>query len=157
GPFQEIKFNDFEDRLSEFVQVMVARKFGKVSLQLSPAYVHRHHVVTGDDHANFAIGGAIRMPITRRFFFISDYSHIFRFDEAKALFDAHGIPLRDVFGAGIEIVTEGHIFNINFTNARTLLENRYIPLTTASWGKGQFRWGFTIARKFVLWKDRKDK
>ncbi|HQV60653.1 MAG TPA: DUF5777 family beta-barrel protein, partial [Chitinophagaceae bacterium] len=58
----------------------------------------------------------------------------------------------DPLGVGFEILTSGHIFRLNFTNATEIVENRFIPRTITSWGKGQFRWGFTISRNFTLWR-----
>ena len=55
----------------------------------------------------------------------------------------HGFTFHDVFGIGVEILTAGHVFHLNFTNARNILENRFLAHTTGSWGEGQFRWGFT--------------
>ncbi|MES1221206.1 MAG: DUF5777 family beta-barrel protein, partial [Bacteroidota bacterium] len=80
----ESNFRNFSDRLSEVVQVMVARKFGKVSFQLTPTYVHRsitlqdslHHDL--DDKGILAIGGAARIPLSKKFVLILDYFHPFR-------------------------------------------------------------------------------
>jgi hypothetical protein len=60
----------------------------------------------------------------------------------------------DPLGIGVEITTAGHVFHMNFTNTTEILENRFIPRTVTSWGKGQFRWGFTVARTFVLWREK---
>ena len=62
------------------------------------------------------------------------------------------IELYDVFGVGVEILTQGHVFHLNFTNATETLENRFIPKTITSWGKGQYRWAFTISRNFTLFR-----
>ena len=155
-PDQENSFEDFSDRLSQMIQLMVARKFGGVSLQLNPAYVHTNFVVPGDDKSIFALGGAIRLPISKKFVLIADYFHPFRSEESRNVLRNQGIHLYDVFGAGIEIITLGHIFHINFTNATNIIENRFIPRTNTSWGDGQYRWGFSISRRFVLFKDKKN-
>jgi hypothetical protein len=62
-----------------------------------------------------------------------------------------------VLGVGFEILTAGHVFHLNFTNATNVLENRFIPRTLTRWSKGQFRWGFTLARNFILFKEKKRK
>ncbi|HMC99533.1 MAG TPA: DUF5777 family beta-barrel protein, partial [Ferruginibacter sp.] len=162
---REFSFQDFGDRLSQLVQVMVARKFGKVSLELIPSYVHTALVVPGDQNSLFAIGAAARIPITKNLCFIADWFHPFRNQESKdslnALldrnpnsYDQYGAGY-DALGVGLEILTAGHIFHLNFTNSTNLLENRFIPRTLTSWGKGQYRWGFTIARNFILFRDKK--
>ena len=165
----ERSFDGFSDRLSEVFQIMIAKKFGNVSLQLNPIYVHRNLVqknfadVELEDKNVFAIGGAARIPLTKKIFFIIDYFHPFISQAAK---DSMNSPRRpqlnrfkfyDPLGVGIEIVTEGHVFNLNFTNATDALENRLVPHTFTSWGDGQYRWGFTISRKFVVFKDRKNR
>jgi hypothetical protein len=53
------------------------------------------------------------------------------------------------------MITAGHVFHFNVTNATVLLENRFIPRTITTWGKGQYRWGFTIARDFVVFRPKK--
>ena len=156
--FRERSFNNFSDRLSELVQLMIARRFGNISLQISPTYVHTNYVVSEvDDKDLFALGGGVRLPITKKFFLIADYFHTFRSQESKDFLSNHNIHLHDAFGIGVEILTEGHIFHMNFTNATDILENRFIPRTHTSWGDGQYRWGFTISRNFILFRDKKDR
>ncbi len=152
---QENSFRKFSDRLSQTVQLLIARKFGKVSLQVSPAMVNRNYVVSGDDNTLFALGGAARLPVKGRFSLLVDYVHSFHSQGAIDFFKTRGIKFYDALGLGIEILTEGHVFQLNFTNATEILENRYISHTTTSWGKGQFRWGFTIARDFRIAKRKK--
>jgi hypothetical protein len=118
----------------------------------------------------FALGGAIRFPVTRNFNIILDYFHPFRSKESKEFFktvdnvydppndivvNPKSLTFYDPIGISFEFTTPGHVFNLNFTNATEILENRFIPRTTTSWGKGQFRWGFTIARKFVISRKKK--
>lgn len=150
APNQENSFDDFSDRLSEVFQLLIARKIGKVSLQVSPTLVNRNFVTSGDDNTLFAIGGGARIPLSKKLVLIADYFHSFRSDESKAVYRSQGIELYDVFGVGLEILTEGHIFHLNFTNATETLENRFIPRTTTSWGKGQYRWAFTLSRNFTV-------
>jgi hypothetical protein len=156
----ESSFSKFSDRASEVVQLMIARKFGRVSLQLSPTLLTRGHVIAGDDKTLLAIGGAVRLPITDHFIFIADYFHTFRSQKSKDAFadpEQGSHTFYDALGAGFEILTAGHVFHLNFTNATDLLENRFISSTYRSWGKGEFRWSFTISRNFRIFKDQKNK
>ena len=164
---REFSYTDFSSRLSQLIQLMIARKFGKVSVQLSPTFVHTNLVVPGDDNSLFALGAAIRLPLTKNLAFIADYFHSFRSkkstdslnvlaDRNPGSYDQYGAGY-DVLGLGLEIQTAGHIFHLNFTNATNILENRFIPRTLTAWDKGQFRWGFTIARNFILFRDKKKK
>jgi hypothetical protein len=157
---KENHFTKFSDRMSQVVQIMIARKFGKMSLQLSPTYVHTNYVVLNDQKNLFALGAGIRLPLSKKFVLIADYFHAFRSKESEAALTAqyagfYDANRYDAFGIGVEIVTPGHLFHLNFTNTTNILENRFIPRTYTSWGKGQYRWGFTIARDFVLFRDKK--
>lgn len=157
----ETTFNNFSERLSETVQLIIARKFNKVSLQLLPTLVHRSRIIPGDDKSVFALGGAARIPFSRNVAFIVDYFHVFHSQSSKDFFAKTGstvhqpIKFYDPLGVGFEILTAGHVFHMNFTNATEILENRFIPRTVTSWGKGQFRWGFTISRTFSLWREKR--
>lgn len=148
----------FSNRLSNVLQLMIARQFGsRISLQLSPVLVHRNFVLSYDNENLFAIGGALRLHLGGRYSLLADYFHTFRSQGVIDSFKVRGIDFHDVFGIGLEILTGGHVFHLNFTNATDILENRFLSRTVTSWGKGQFRWGFTVARDFdLLWK-RKNK
>jgi len=157
---KENYFTDFSDRLSQVLQLMIARKFGKISLQLSPTYVHTNYVVSNDQKGIFAIGGGVRLPLNKKFVLVADYFHPFRSKSSEDALRVQYAGLSDArrydaFGIGFEIVTPGHLFHLNFTNTTNILENRFIPRTFSSWGKGQYRWGFTVARNFVLFRDKK--
>jgi hypothetical protein len=51
---------------------------------------------------------------------------------------------------GIEIKTYGHVFQLNFMNSKGIVAGQFIPFTNSKWSEGEFRFGFTIARKFEL-------
>lgn len=150
----ESSFDNFGDRHSQVIQLMIARKMGKIGLQLSPLYLHTNYVVPGDDASIFALGGGLRLPLSRKIVILADYFHPFRSDSSRRFFKSQGMKFYDPLGVGIEILTEGHIFHLNFTNATEILENRFIRRTLTSWGKGQYRWAFSISRNFVLRKKR---
>ena len=157
-PEQEHTFENIGDRLSQTVQLLIARKFGKISLQVSPTMVNRNYVPSYDENTLFALGGALRLPVRGRFSVLVDYFHTFRSQNTIDAFKARGIRFYDALGVGVELLTEGHVFHLNFTNATEILENRFIPRTVTSWGKGQYRWGFTVSRDFdLLWKKKNRK
>ena len=152
----ESSFEEFSDRHSQIIQLLVARKMGKVSLQLNPLFLHTSHVLPYDQENIFALGGAIRIPLSKKIILLADYFHPFRSQSTRDAFEAVDQKLYDPFGIGFEIVTEGHVFHLNFTNALEILENRFIRKTTTNWGDGEFRWAFTISRNFVLFRDKKN-
>lgn len=151
----ESLFVTTSDRMSELFELMVGRRFGGFSLQLSGTILHTNFVTPGDQDNLVSVGAAIRFPLSKKLYIISDYFHSFRSQESSDTWKNRGLPSRDVFGIGAEILTAGHVFHLNFTNARNVLENRFLPRTTDSWGKGQFRWGFTLTRNFTVFRDKK--
>lgn len=155
-PNQDNSFTKFSDRVSNVLQLIIARKIGKVSLQLNPTFLTRGYAISYDQKSMFALGGAIKLPlVANRLNLLVDYFHTFHNESVKDSFRIKNtIEFSSPLGVGFEILTSGHIFRLNFTNATELMENRFIPRTITSWGKGQFRWGFTIVRNFTLWRDK---
>lgn len=154
---QENSFDNFGDRMSQVVQLMIARKFGPLSFQLNPLYLHTNYVIPGDDKGIFAMGGALRLPLSKKIIFLADYFHPFRSQSSKDFFAAPSqgkLKFYDPLGIGFEILTEGHVFHLNFTNSTELLENRFIRRTVTNWGDGEFRWAFTISRNFILFREK---
>ena len=156
-PNTENYFEDLGARTSNAFQLVLARKFGKVSVQLNPTLVTRGYAISYDQRTIFAIGGALRFPLSSQLNFIVDWFHPFRSKASKDSFAAQPTPIRfyDPLGVGLEVIKGRHVFHLNFTNSTEIVENRFIPRTVHSWGKGQFRWGFTVARQFTLWRPKK--
>ncbi|HEX2627658.1 MAG TPA: DUF5777 family beta-barrel protein, partial [Chitinophagaceae bacterium] len=122
---------------------------------LNPTLVTRGYSISYDQKTIFALGGAVRLPITKNLHLIADYFHPFRSQESRDSFRIkNSIRFYDALGIGFEIKVGGHNFNLNFNNATELLENRMIPRTIRTWKNGQFRWGFNLSRTFVLWREK---
>lgn len=156
-PNQDNSYKDFSDRITNVLQLIIARKMGKVSLQLNPTFLTRGYAISYDQKSMFALGGAIRVPIVEnRLNLLVDYFHVFRRQAVADSFKVNdNIKFSNPLGVGFEILTSGHAFRLNFTNTTEILENRFIPRTISSWGKGQFRWAFAISRNFTLWREKK--
>jgi Membrane bound beta barrel domain (DUF5777) len=154
-PDKPNSFENFSDRMSEVFQVIISKKINKVSIQLNPTLVHYNYVPSYSDNNTFALGGAVRLPVSNAMAIIVDYFHPFLSDTWKKNYTSlQGVKFYDALGVGLEIITAGHVFHMNFTNTTGILENQFIPYTTSSWGKGQFRWGFNVSRTFVLWREK---
>lgn len=152
-PDQDNSYADFSDRISNAIQLILAKKMGEISLQLNPTLITRGYAMSYDQKTIFALGGAFRIPLATKVNLVVDYFHPFRSSASKDSFSVNNnYKFHDPLGIGFEFLTAGHVFRLNFTNATEILENRFIPRTITSWGKGQFRWGFTVARKFTLWR-----
>ena len=144
----------FKNRLSTLLQVLIAKKMNRVSLQLTPSLVHRNRVPAYDQNTIMALGIAMRLHLGGRYSLLFDYHHSFRKPETVTAFKSRGIKFYDPMGVGFEILTGGHVFHLNFTNATDLLENRFLSRTISSWGKGQFRWGFSVSRDFNMFRNK---
>jgi hypothetical protein len=144
-------FEEFTDRMTYVAQAIIARKFGeRLSLTLSPTYIHRNRVGYMDMNNVFALGGSGRVKLSKRLAFIAEYYYPFRSQSSKDYYKAQGVKFYNPLGAGLEIETGGHVFSVNFTNSTAILENQFISETKSSWLQGQFRWGFNISRRFTL-------
>ncbi len=156
-PNLDNSYKGLSDRMSNTIQLIIARKMGKVSGQINPTLVRRSYAISYDQKTLFALGGAIRLPLVEnRLNLVVDYFKVFRKESVEDSFRVNNnIRFYDPLGVGFEILTSGHAFRLNFTNNTEILENRFIPRTVTSWGKGQFRWSFTISRNFTLWREKR--
>jgi hypothetical protein len=148
-------YENFGDRMNYVAQMIIARKFNSnFSFVITPTYVHRNFTVFRDQNDLFAIGAGGRAKLSKRMALVIDYFLPFRNDEDQAYLERVGNrKFYNPLGVGLEIETGGHVFHLNFTNATAIQEVQFIPETTSSWTKGQYRWGFGISRRFTLGKD----
>ncbi len=138
-------FPKFAHRMAFNGSLVLGRKFGdRFSLQLIPGVTHRNLVPFAGENTIFSLGGALRLQVTRVVALVADITH--PFSNTISEDNGYATPL----GIGFEFDTGGHVFQLNFTNAKGLFETDYIPYTTSQWGEGEFRMGFTISRWFNL-------
>jgi hypothetical protein len=159
-PTSATAYHNLSDRMNFVTQVILARKFNSnFSFTLTPSYVHRNFTAFRDQNDLFAVSAGGRAKISKRMALVVDYTVPFRNSADKDYLEQlSGVKYRNTLGAGLEIETGGHVFNLNFTNATAIEEMQFIPQTNSNWLKGQFRWGFSIARRFSFNKKKnKDK
>ena len=144
-------YTEFANRMSYVYQLLIARKFTKsLTLQLMPLYLHRNYVSNpNDNNGLFSLGVGGRMKLSKRFSILGDMYYTF----SDYLTQSNGFYLP--VGVGVEIETGGHVFQMFFTNNAAIIENSYIANTRSSWGKGEFKIGFTISRDFSFNKKKK--
>lgn len=131
-------------RFSYFTQVNLGKHFGEtLSLSIMPTYLHRNYVAVNDMNDIFALGGAFRLKLIKRFALLGEYYHVFKTSDLRPS-DAY----KNSLAVALEWFTFGHSFTINLTNSGGLGEAQFIPYTTENWLKGQFRFGFCVGRKF---------
>lgn len=139
----EFVLNNFRKFSHRFIlggQLLIARKFSdKLSLQVIPSIIHRNVVAFDEQNRTISLGGAIRYQLTKVMGIIAD-----------GTFPIGDTDAKPAIGLGLEIDTGGHVFQINFTNARGISETDYIPNNQATWGNGDVRLGFTVSRVFNL-------
>jgi len=137
--------NKFSHRINYVSQLLLARKFGeRLSLQLTPTFVHRNLVNYYENNNSFSLGLGLRYKFTKRLGVIFDY--YYNFDKTKTPELGYYAPL----GLGLEIETGGHVFHLLFSNNKALLESQYLAECTENWLKGEFRFGFNISRIFNI-------
>lgn len=143
-------YHNLRDRMNYVSQIIIARKFNSdFSIVVTPSYVHRNFTAFRDQNNLFAIGAGARAKLTKRMALVIDYFVPFRNkDDKEYLEQTSGTKFYNPLGVGLEMETGGHVFNLNFTNATAIQEMQFIPQTTSSWLKGQYRWGFSISRRF---------
>lgn len=133
-------------RLSYHLQLLFAKKFSPYfSLQLGGAWTYRNIVPFNDKNDLVSISASSRINFTKALGIVLDAN--VPISELRTA-DNDYYPIMSL---GLEWETGGgHVFLINLTNARGIMETDYIPNSQANWADGEFRLGFTISRLFNL-------
>ena len=100
--------------------------------------------MTNDDtNGLFSLGGAVNYKFSKNYGLIVEYYQNFNPSGLRE-------NMKNSLGVAFEWTTNGHNFKMNFTNSRGFGEAQFIPYTTSDWLAGEFRFGFSISRKFKL-------
>lgn len=135
---------DFSHRLNYNTQLIIARKFNKLSLQIMPSYVHQNMTQLGEEeNSSFALGAAGRLKITNTTSLVAEYYYNFSQIQDE-------IPYYNPISVGLDFETFNHMFSLFFTNSTGLLANQYITNTSDNFFDGEIHFGFTISRYFFL-------
>jgi hypothetical protein len=137
-------------RTAYSAELLIARKFGRrLSLQVSPTYLHYDFVPTPQDkHDIIAVGLGGRMKITNRMSIDAEYDVVPKNQIVS-------YTVYNSFSLGWDIETGGHVFQLVFTNSQSIVPTQFLAQTTGTWGKGEIYFGFNISRNFNLNKKRK--
>lgn len=135
---------ELKDKTYYANQILIARKFSNAfSLQLMPSLIHRNLVQTSEEkHDVMALGIAPRLQLSKRISVNVEYYHVFPDQLADIYVNSLGI--------GFDIETKGHVFQLNFSNSRGLIEKAFITETTDQWDLGQIHFGFNLTRDFKI-------
>jgi len=139
-------FDKFIHRVIYHVQYIAATKIAhKLSLQINAGWTYRNIVVQGDKNDIVNLGGALKYQFSKAFAVIVEGT--VPFSSLRTAENGYYPPI----GIGFEWETGGgHLFQMNLTNARGIVETDYIPNSRSNWADGEFRLGFTISRLFTI-------
>jgi hypothetical protein len=130
----------FSERLSYTYQLLLARKMSsKLSLQLMPTLVHFNVVSADRENDLLALGFGGRLLLTKRLSINGEY--YYRMGERD-------LDTYDALAIGIDLETGGHVFQLQFTNSRSMNEKGFIRETTGDFFDGDVHFGFNITRTF---------
>ncbi len=130
----------FSERISYTYQLLIARKIdSKLSLQVMPTLVHFNTVSADRENDLIALGLGGRLLLTKRLSINGEY--YYRFGERD-------LETYDAIAIGIDLETGGHVFQLQFTNSRSMNEKGFIRETTGNFFDGDVHFGFNITRTF---------
>jgi len=141
------RVNYFSSRLAFVHQLLIARKFNdKLSIQITPTFIHRNLVKTElDQNDIYALGAGARYKLSKRLSLNAEYYYTVN-PNAKFLETRY----YNACAVGVDIETGGHVFQIMLTNSQGMREGTFIPQTTDSWMDKGIHLGFNISRVFAL-------
>ncbi|MDR6547151.1 hypothetical protein J2810_003222 [Chryseobacterium rhizosphaerae] len=133
-------FLTFNDRLSYLTQALISRRFNdKLSLQLTPSYVHKNlYEPKNEDKNQFLAGLGGRYKISKRVSVNAEYF---------VNFDNHSF-YKNPLSLGVDIETGGHVFQLLFSNSQINSDIGYLTNASGEWGKGHIFFGFNLYRVF---------
>lgn len=140
--------NYFSSRLYYTFQAIIGRKFSdNLSLQISPTLVHRNLVKTTEEKNDvYAIGAAGRVKISKRVAINAEYVYV--------LPDQILSDYQNMLSIGFDIETGGHVFQLQFSNATSMIEKGFVAETVGNWADGGIHFGFNISRVFTVAKPK---
>jgi hypothetical protein len=141
----EARNRDFAGRIDYVNMLLLGKKISpKLSLQLSPVYIHRNLTETPaepNSHLLLGIGGRylLNEHISANFEYYRNLPAAF-----SPQFE------RDLFSLGFDIETGGHVFQLYFTNALALHPGKALINQNESFFDGHIQFGFSILRAFNI-------
>lgn len=150
--------NYFSSRLSYTHQALIARKFNSnFSMQLMPTVVHKNLVNKKDEQNTFfSMGAGGRIKLTNRFALTFEY---YGFIPGQEIPKVNGKRIPNTVAIGFDIETGGHVFQLQFTNARAMYDGGFLSETQnsilAQNGTGM-HFGFNLTRTFSFKKSKSE-
>ena len=137
-------------RTAYTAQLLLARKFTSwLSAQIVPTYLHYNLVPTANDKNDvFSLGVGLRAKFTKRMSINAEYNYL-------PTGQIVSTKVYNNFSLGWDMETGGHVFQLVFTNAQSMIETQYITQTVDQWKNGDIYFGFNVSRNFNLSKKAK--
>lgn len=132
---------EFNERLSYFTSVMIARKFNQLSLQLTPMIAHFNDPVAGNPNQLFGLGILMNYKLNNRLALSAEYLPVIGQRNAFS---------KDAMAVALNINTGGHVFQLFLTSSQWHNEQYIMANNRDEFWKGDFRFGFNIHRVFGL-------
>ncbi|MEQ8532923.1 MAG: DUF5777 family beta-barrel protein, partial [Imperialibacter sp.] len=131
------------DKLAFTHQLLLARKFNNgLSLQLMPTWVHRNLIGETDlNNDILALGVGGRIKLSQRVALCAEYYYQFQHLNENT---------QNALAIGVDIETGGHVFQLQFTNATSMVPKGFVSETTNDFFKGEIHFGFNVSRTFQL-------
>ncbi len=109
-----------------------------------PTLIHRNLVPTANEKNDvFALGGGGWIKISKSIAITAEYYYVFP--------DQISDSYKNSLAVGFDIETGGHVFQIHFTNSRSMVEKGFIAETTGDWLDGGIHFGFNLNRVFTVY------
>jgi len=145
-PTHVTSFENISHRFSYFTQMLLAYNLNNVlSVQLAPALLHRNYVTYEDQNTNFVLGVMAKVKLYKKISLVGEYYYVMRDQNI-----INNLEYINPLAISVEIKTHAHVFQLYFMNSKGIGEGQFIPFTQSSWLDGEFRFGFTISRHFLL-------
>lgn len=134
---------EFSERLSYFGSLMIARKFNRLSFQITPMIAHFNNPdeAAGNPDQLTGLGLLTNYEINQRFAISAEYLPVL---------GERNTGTSDAMAMALNINTGGHIFQIFFTSSQWHNEQYIMANNRDRFWEGDFRFGFNIHRVFGL-------
>jgi hypothetical protein len=129
----------FNDRLSYFTSLMIARKFEGFSLQVTPMLAHFNRVAPVNPNQLVGMGLLANVNLTERFSLSTEYLPVLGNQNAGT---------HDAMAIALNIDTGGHIFQLFLTTSQWHGEPYIMANNRDRFFDGDIRIGFNINRVF---------
>ncbi len=133
--------NNFSSKFSGNIQLLLAKTFGLVGLQVTPGFLKTGYLLAENRNISvFTLGLAGSVRVSSDVSVNLEYLHPFSDDLRSA------IPL----SLGVDINTGGHLFQLILSNSQQIFTQGLYTATQGNWGDGKLFFGFNLIREFRI-------